>query len=48
MKNYGPGGYMVEVTLRYNPVIFEGESSTEAELIADCRKFGEIVDWEVE
>ena len=44
---YGPGEYVVEVTLRYLPLIREGESATEEELVRDCQMLGETVDWKV-
>ena len=48
MKTYGPGEYRVEVTLRLNAFVDDGETAVEADLLEDCRQFGEMVDWEVE
>ena len=48
MKSYGPKEYMVEIILRYNPLVSEGETATEYELLEDCRKFGSMVYWEIE
>lgn len=47
MKTYGPGEYTVEVTLRLNTFVDEGETAVEADLLENCRQFGEMVDWEV-
>ena len=47
-KVYGPGHHTIEVTLRSEFYIPQGESATENELVDDCRKLGEMVDWEVE
>jgi hypothetical protein len=45
---YGPGEYVVEVTLRYHASIAAGERATEEELVRDCQMLGETVDWGVE
>ena len=48
MKTYGPGEYMVEVTLRMPANIEKGEEETEDFLLHACRRLGELVDWEIE
>ena len=46
-KTYGPGEHTVEITLRYYPTIAEGETEAEDTLLYECRRHGEMVDWEV-
>ena len=47
-KTYSNAGvYDVEVTLRLRVHIGQGESETEDGLLADCRRLGEMVDWQV-
>lgn len=47
-KVYGPGHHTIEIIIRSEYYIPQGESATENELTSDCRNLGEMVDWEIE
>ncbi len=46
-KVYGPGKYVVEITIRLETYVSKGEHIKESSIIGDCRSFGELIDWEV-
>lgn len=41
-----PGDYEIEVTLRMRTKVGLDDETTEDELLSDCRRRGEMVDWD--
>lgn len=42
-----PGEYAIEIILRMYAKVHESEEVEESDLLQECRKFGETVDWDV-